>query len=398
MIRVLYVLPELSAEAETAAQVRAQALLPRLARSVSLTVLAYRGKSDLSAQDAGFDIHHVSRRAMSSLKLALGTVRPGPRSFRRFDTPQARQCLAGLIDTLRPDIVHFDSFGTFGLIRVARQARHQPAIVAHSHDAQSLRYLRFSRAGRLRDRVQYYAEYRKILAFEKHTLPGADLTIVDSPEDRDYLAEWLGPRSALLPLGFDLATYGTEGPRADLPPQSVVYSGSMKARQSEDAAEFLAREVMPLVWQRFPESSLHIVGSSPTRVIQALASDRVAVTGFVEDLASYLRAATVYACPLRLGSGMRTRVIEALACGAVTVATDLAIRGLAPGDSGADPWMVEETAPGIAARICEVLAGGHGELAAQAAEYARSRYSWDAVGDQLLGYYDGIVDGRGGAR
>jgi len=163
-----------------------------------------------------------------------------------------------------------------------------------------------------------------------------------------------------LPLGYDELIYSPEGKTAHLHHPNVMMTGSMIGIQSIDAAEWLCREIMPEVWKEVPNVHVYLVGSNPANEVLALAGrdERIHVTGFVDDLASYLRAADVYVCPLRLGSGMRTRVIEALACGCVVVSTPEGVVGLECQPKDPKPWIANSTGEGIAMNIRRLLGYG----------------------------------------
>ncbi|MBL3563682.1 glycosyltransferase [Rhodovulum sulfidophilum] len=395
MTRVLYVLPELTAHQTTAAQVRAAALLPLIAEQTDLMVLTFSGAGDSPVGVEGLPeerIVRVPRADISAASLALGTVLARPRAFRRFDTPAGREALAAAIRAQQPDIVHFDGFATLGLMEVVARVRPQSRIIAHVHDAQSARMERYTSMGSLLNRVQKTREYRKSLQFESRGLGIAALTLVDSDEDRDYLRRRIGSDTVeTLPLGFNPESFTPDGPKAELVQPAIVYSGSMKADQSVDAAVFLAHEVMPLVWRTAPEAQLYIVGGGPTEKVRALEGERIHVTGFVDDLAAYLRASSVYACPLRLGSGMRTRVVEALACGTSMVATSMAVRGLGnPADGVA--WVQADTAPEFAQAVLRTLASTDATMGGRAAVFAYGNYSWSSIASRLVDYYSKVTE------
>ena len=88
------------------------------------------------------------------------------------------------------------------------------------------------------------------------------------------------------------------------------------------------RAIFPAVRARLPAASLEIVGDAPPAEVRAPAGDGVVVTGRVNDVQPYLDRAAVVAAPLRLGGGMRVKVLEALAAGKAMVATPLAVSGL----------------------------------------------------------------------
>jgi glycosyltransferase involved in cell wall biosynthesis len=96
-----------------------------------------------------------------------------------------------------------------------------------------------------------------------------------------------------------------------------------------DAAEYLCHEVLPLLDKTGgvrPE--LVLAGRRPAPKVLALASPRVRVTGEVQDMAQTLRGDTVVVVPLRSGSGMRVKILEAMAWGLPVVSTTLGCAGI----------------------------------------------------------------------
>ena len=196
---------------------------------------------------------------------------------------------------------------------------------------------------------------------------------------------------------FDEAVYSPGGERPEHLAPAIVFSGSMDSLQSIDASLQLIRRIMPIVWRSRPDAQLHLVGSNPPAELEELASQdsRIVLTGFVDDLAAYLRSADVYVCPLAMGSGMRTRLVEALATGCAAVASENACRGL-DRPAGGSPWRQAETPEEFAEITLALLAdpASAEELGARAARYAGERYSWSATIDALLAEYAAIVEGR----
>jgi len=72
----------------------------------------------------------------------------------------------------------------------------------------------------------------------------------------------------------------------------------------------------------------YVVGSKPPPEIQALASEDVIITGFVEDLNPMLDKMRVSVAPLRYGAGIKGKIGTAMAAGLPVVATSLAAEGM----------------------------------------------------------------------
>jgi polysaccharide biosynthesis protein PslH len=180
------------------------------------------------------------------------------------------------------------------------------------------------------------AQWRKLARYERRLIGLADATVVVSAEDLRALREVAGPfRSAVVPNGVDCAFF-TPSPAAHNDAPSLVFTGTLDYRPNVDAVCWFASEVLPRLRARRPELRLRLVGRAPTPAVRALAADpAVEVTGEVADVRPYIAAAAVYIVPMRIGGGIRLKLLEALAMQAPVVSTALGaegVVGLVPGE------------------------------------------------------------------
>ena len=93
----------------------------------------------------------------------------------------------------------------------------------------------------------------------------------------------------------------------------IVFTGAMDYWPNIDAATWFCTDVLPGLLQRWPTARFYIVGRSPTPEVEALASDKVIVTGTVPDVRPYLQYAAVVVAPLRVARGIQNKILEAMA-------------------------------------------------------------------------------------
>ena len=89
---------------------------------------------------------------------------------------------------------------------------------------------------------------------------------------------------------------------------------------------------MPILWETMPELELEIIGANPTAALRELRGSRVDVVGFVPDPAEHLSRARVHVHPLRLGAGIKLKLIDTMAAGLPFVTTPVGAEGLGLGD------------------------------------------------------------------
>jgi polysaccharide biosynthesis protein PslH len=230
--------------------------------------------------------------------------------------------------------------------------------------------------------------------FERGVLPAAGAVVAFTEEDRAVLSE-LAPDARVVRIspGIDLPTQPSD-PVGAQPPR-VLFLGSFVHPPNIDAATRLARKVMPAVRARVPEAGLEIVGDAPPGEVRALVGDGIVVTGHVPDVRPYLDRAAVVAAPLRLGGGMRVKVLEALAAGKAVVATPRAIAGvgLVPGTHA----LVAETDAELSDALATLLEDPalRERLGAAARRFATEQLDWEHALARYGDLYAALLSGRG---
>ncbi len=156
--------------------------------------------------------------------------------------------------------------------------------------------------------------------------------VVTTDEDKQQMAELSGKESIfVIPNGVDLDMFP---PRSQDPGgQHLVFIGAMDNLPNIDSVTFLAKDIFPLVRQRYPEASLSLVGARPGAAVQALADlPGITVTGKVPEMTPYLHESTVCVVPMRTGYGIKNKTLEAMAAGIPVVASDRGLEGLTVDD------------------------------------------------------------------
>lgn len=209
-------------------------------------------------------------------------------------------------------------------------------------------------------------------------------TVLVTDEDARQLRT-LDPslRTVVIPNGVDAQSFTADG-RAR---SGVLFTGALNSPANEQAAVRLAERIMPVVRQSVPDARLHLVGRAPGPRIRALDATVVAD---VPDLRPHLWGAAVYACPMDSGTGIKNKLLEAMAAGVPAVATSLACQGLTVRDGV--QLRIAEDDEAFARAVVDCLRAPGG-LAAAAREYVLAHHSWDAVTDAYVTLYREISVG-----
>ena len=134
----------------------------------------------------------------------------------------------------------------------------------------------------------------------------------------------------VIPNGVDLEYFWPQPGQREA--ATLLFTGNFAYEPNEEAARYLARELLPRLREQLPTARLWLVGNAPSAAMRAMAGEQIVVSGRVPDLRPWLARASVFVCPLRLGAGIRNKALEALAAGCPLVATPLSVDGIAAVD------------------------------------------------------------------
>ncbi|MDP7435822.1 MAG: glycosyltransferase, partial [Flavobacteriales bacterium] len=153
-------------------------------------------------------------------------------------------------------------------------------------------------------------EGTRLARYESRVLDYFDGATIISRNDRLLIPHGDRDRIQLVPNGVDLSTFSPaeSAPEGD---PVLLFTGNMSYAPNVDAAHHLVEHILPLV--KHPHVRVVLAGAQPKASVQALASNRVTVTGWVDDIAAEYRAATLFVAPLRIGTGLQNKVLEAMA-------------------------------------------------------------------------------------
>ncbi|MBM3274790.1 MAG: glycosyltransferase, partial [Candidatus Sericytochromatia bacterium] len=192
-------------------------------------------------------------------------------------------------------------------------------------DSVDLHYLREMRHGTLLGDPALIERASHTRTRELASYRAADVVITVTETDKAALLE-AAPELAVQVIPNIHPTAGIGRPWAER--RDIVFVGGFKHRPNVDAMIVFYHDVWSVVAERLPDARFLIVGADPPESIQALAGDRVIVTGYVPDMAGYLDSSRVSVAPLLYGAGMKGKVGEALAAGLPVVGTTIACEGM----------------------------------------------------------------------
>ena len=183
--------------------------------------------------------------------------------------------------------------------------------------------------------------------------------------------------------------------RRPVAPPEFIFLGRLNIPHNDDGIRAFLKVAMPGLVQRMPDVVVRIIGKSPSRDLLAMVDqfpNNVRLEGFVDDLEPLFASATASLVPLRLGSGVKIKMLETLARGLPVLSTSDGVNGIPVSLDGSDGCLLEDDLSKWPEILCAMADPVHNTQLSKGARTLFDRvYDREAVMTQ----YDEIFGLRG---
>ena len=223
-------------------------------------------------------------------------------------------------------------------------------------------------------------EYKRLLAYEKKVFNFFNNKTIISIPDRDLIPHPDRNKIVVIPNGVDHDFFSPQEKEKKF---DLVFTGNMGYPPNVDAAEFLINVIMPVVWKEKPDARVMLAGASPDRRVSALQSEKVEVTGWVEDIRDCYAASSVFIAPMRIGTGLQNKLLEAMSMKIPSITTPLANDALQA--KNGEEILIGQTKEELASSILMLLKDKalYSKIKENGFNYIRAKYSWEEANDIL---------------
>ncbi len=305
--------------------------------------------------------------------------------------------LRALLTEERFDLVQFEGIESVCYLPIAKQAAPDSKMVFDTFNAEfalqrNIYEIDSKKVNRWPAAMYSYLQIGRIKRYERKMCQLADGVIAVSGEDAAVLKQFRSDQHIhIVPNGIWVDRYKIRADNINLPEHTLVFTGKMDYRPNVDAMIWFTSEIFPDIQQCIPDVQLYIVGQHPHARLQPLSDNpKITLTGRVDSVVPYLHAAAVYVAPLRMGSGTRLKLLEAMATGCAIVATSTASTGLHP--EVRRVMKIKDQPNEIAKTINHLLQhpSNHADLSQSAQTQVRKYYDWSTLIPRLLSAYEEI--------
>lgn len=334
--------------------------------------------------------HDTSNRLIPAL---LNTFLPIPYTISKYYSKKMIEAVSSVLASCRFDLVQIEPLHMAHYLHIAK--KFGVPVILREHNVESLLIERFSRKARGLQRFYARLQVPKVRWYESKMCEQADLCLTISEEDAKRLRSLnYRIRTVVIPAGVDTNYFYPKFGEAE-EPYTIVSVASMDWPPNVDGIMWFCDKIFSKVKDHLPQVKLYIVGKNPPYSVRNLhnGSD-IIVTGFVEDVRDYIAKGSVFIVPLRIGSGMRLKILQVMAMGKAVISTSVGAEGIRV-NSGHN-IVLADTETQFAKSVIELLTDDCKRtwIGKNARKLVECYYSWDSVIDSLERVYYELVGGK----
>lgn len=241
----------------------------------------------------------------------------------RFYSNQASQKLREICKTEQFDIIIFESlFASVYLEDLNENSRSKFIYRAHNIEHSIWKNLAETTRNPIKKWYLKHLE-EKLKVFEFRLIKDVDLVLPLSTKDEDVIRKNSDRQIQLIPVSMNAKEV-----RIDYEKTSLCFIGAFNWSPNIEAMEWFATSILPEVKKEFPNVELHIAGSFSNNISFLKDKDGIILHGFVESSEEFILDHGIFVAPLKSGSGVKMKVLEAMSLGSPCVLSEKAAEGI----------------------------------------------------------------------
>jgi glycosyltransferase involved in cell wall biosynthesis len=313
---------------------------------------------------------YIARKILQ--KFGFWATAPAVEEVRALATPAEAQFVRDVVEQMKPDAVIVDFAETADVLAWAESSV-QPLKLVLTHNVVHERVTAYRQRGMPLDFLPLTREE------ETRLLAHADVVVAIQDAEAAELR-------AMLPQTRVVAAPMPAQPRRLSTARQVegrCFFVGGATQHNIDGLRWFLEEVWPLVLSEIPDASLTVCGTVGASFPGS--HPRCHFHGNVADLTAFYEAAMVSIVPLRAGSGLKIKLVEAMTFGRAIVSTSIGVEGLAELQDG-QVMPVADDAPRFASAVASLLKdrARREQVAARQTEWICERLGPDIALGELL--------------
>lgn len=376
-MKIFVLLPRIPYPLEKGDKLRAFNQIKQLAKHHDIILCALNDNAKVNEQQA-FQALQPYCQSINFIKISkpqilFGIIRAFlkglPMQCGYFYNKKAARKIDLLIAKHQPEMLYGQ------LLRVSEYIRHKDLPKALDYqDVFSYGMKRRRDIANFLTRPVYNMEYKRLCRYEAAIFDDFDVKTIISEPDRDLIPHPKKDEIFIIPNGVDHDFFK---PQQQEKKYDIVFTGNMSYAPNVNAVDYLANEILPVVWKQLPETKMYIAGASPDPKVKKAACDRIIVSGWLDDIRDAYAQSRVFIAPMRIGTGLQNKLLEAMSMGLPAITSPLANASL--GAKPDEEILVGSNAEEMAQHIITLLTDKEkaSRIAQAGFEFTNRVYDWE---------------------
>ena len=323
-MKIFVLLPRIPYPLEKGDKLRAYNQIKQLAKNNEIVLCALNDNKKVDEQQAFQALQpycsSINFIKLSKPRILLGLIRAFmkglPMQCGYFYNRKAAKKVDALIAKHQPELLYGQ------LVRVAEYIRHKDLPKAIDYqDVFSYGMKRRRDIANFITRPVYNMEYQRLCRYESKVFDEFEVKTIISQPDRELIPHPRHNEILIIPNGVDHKFFK---PRQEEKKYDIVFTGNMSYAPNVNAVDYLANEILPLVWKQLPDAKMYIAGATPDPKVKKAACDGIIVSGWLDDIRDAYAQSKVFIAPMRIGTGLQNKLLEAMSMGLPAITTPLA--------------------------------------------------------------------------
>ncbi|HET6513468.1 MAG TPA: glycosyltransferase family 4 protein [Candidatus Kapabacteria bacterium] len=333
-------------------------------------------------------VHLVGRQLPSRNSTLVRTLFKGAYPVERRMMPEMFTLLRSLIAKEKFDLVHVDH-AHMGKYALWLKKEYGFEYILREHNFESLIYERFAETQTNPVKKILARTHGRRLRLEETRFISEAAHVCPITHEDLKLMQGVAPNQnyTVIPAGVDIEYFKPTDTPVD--EKLVLWVGGLNWDPNRDAVEYFLHEIWPIIRAKDPSVRFEIVGDGSESVGRGV--EGVQGFGRVPDIRPWLEKAAVLVVPLRVGGGMRLKILDFFAAGKAVVTTTIGVEGNMAVDG--KHLVIEDTPEVFADATLSLLTDQkrRNELALAGRELVEEYYSWEKIGRAVMTIYETMM-------
>tara|TARA_B100000795_G_C22799981_1_gene441316 strand:+ start:520 stop:1701 length:1182 start_codon:yes stop_codon:yes gene_type:complete len=160
-------------------------------------------------------------------------------------------------------------------------------------------------------KVIFNIEFKRLQKYEEKIFGFFNHTFIISKQDQKSFSFEKATEINILPNGVDDEFFTPD--KSSVKKYDIVFTGNMSYPPNVSAVVYIAKNIIPLLVEKKPDIKFLIAGATPTNIVKDLASENITVSGWMNDIRDAYNESRVFLAPLKIGTGLQNKLLEAMA-------------------------------------------------------------------------------------